>query len=433
MRSMKLYSIALVAVGVCCLAAAGENGWPDWRGPWQNGVVRAVGTSPVGLPLQWSETENVKWKTPIPLKGWSSPVVMDNQIWLTTATEDGHDFYAICVDAGTGEIKFNEKLFHSDNPESLGNEVNGYASPSPVIEPGRVYVHFGSYGTACLDTATCKVIWQRTDLPCRHFRGPGSSPILFENSLILTFDGVDVEYTTALDKKSGKTVWKTDRTTQWRDLDENGKPKREGDFRKAFSTPFIIDAGGGNFQMISPGSWATYAYDPRTGREIWKTHNDSYTPAACAVSGNGLAYVITGNEPIELWAMRLDGTGDVTDTHVAWKLQDQYVPQIPSPVFADGLLYMTSSDGMAMCVDAATGKPVWTKRIGGSYYASPIYADGRVYFFSVQGKSTVLKAGNTGEVLAANRLDTGMMASAAVSGKALFLRTKTHLYRIEAD
>jgi outer membrane protein assembly factor BamB len=410
---------------------AGPLGWPEFRGPWGNGHVTAPGNSkPLGLPLQWSETENVSWKTPIPEQGWSTPVVLDGQVWLTTATTDGHDFYVIGVNAATGQVRFSKKLFHCDNPEPLGNNVNCYASPSPAIEHGRVYAHFGSYGTACLDTATGKVLWERRDLPCRHFRGPGSSAILFENLLVLTFDGADVQYLTALDKTTGQTVWKTDRSTTWKDLDAEGKPTREGDLRKSFTTPLIIDAGD-RLELISPASYEAFAYDPRTGKELWKVHHASYSPAACPVFGNGLLFVVTGRGKTELWAMRVDGHGDVTDTQVAWKIDDPPVPQEPSLLLVDDLIYMVSNNGVATCLEAPTGKPVWSERIGGNYLASPILADGRIYFFNTQGKTTVIKAGRAYEVLATNTLDSGFMASPAVMGKALFLRTKTHLYRIE--
>ena len=166
---------------VCLLLLAQPAAWADWpefRGPWGTGLTSAPGdTKKIGLPLRWSETENVKWKTAIPHRGWSTPVVMERKVWLTTATEEGHDFFVICVDVDTGRILLNKKLFACDNPEPLGNNVNCYASPSPTIEPGRVYIHFGSYGTACLDTADGELVWERTDLPCRHYRGPGSSLI----------------------------------------------------------------------------------------------------------------------------------------------------------------------------------------------------------------------------------------------------------------
>ena len=431
--TLTVCAVLLVLTGSASGAEPAQTDWPEFRGPWGNGHAQAPGdTQPLGLPLEWSETENVTWKTPIPHRGWSTPVVLGNQVWLTTATLDGHDFFAIGVDAETGQIRFNEKIFHADNPEPLGNSVNGYASPSPVIEPGRVYVHFGSYGTACLDTATCKVLWERRDLACRHYRGPGSSPILFENLLFLSFDGVDVQYIAALDKQSGVTVWKTDRSTVWNDLDAQGKPKREGDYRKAFCTPLIVDAGG-TPQLISLGACAGFAYDPRTGREIWKTHHTCHSSSPRPVFRNGHVFVTTGHGQSELWAVRVDGQGDVTDTHVKWKVGGRVVPKQPSPLLVDDLIYMVSNDGIATCVEADTGNQVWSERIGGDYMASPIYADRRLYFSSVQGTTTVLRAGRTYESLATNTLASGFMASPAVSGKALFLRTKTHLYRIERE
>ena len=405
--------------------------WPEFRGPWANGHASAPGDArPRGLPLRWSETESVRWKAAIPQRGWSTPVVMGGRVWLTTATKGGHDFFAICVDAATGRIRLNQKLFHADEPEPLGNNVNAYASPSPAIEQGRVYIHFGSYGTACLDAETGKVLWQRRDLPCRHYRGPGSSVILFEQLLILTMDGVDQQYLVALDKTSGRTVWKTGRSTVWHDLDAQGRPKREGDFRKAFSTPLVIDVGG-QPQMISPGSTCAFAYDPRTGKELWKVRHGAHTAVLRPVFGQGLVVFCTGLGGPQLWAVRPDGRGDVTDTHVAWKVRRD-VPKTPSPLVVDGLLYMVSDNGVATCLELATGKPVWRERIGGNHLASPLYADGRIYLFSQRGTATVLRAGRRYEVLATNALDSGLMASPAVSGKALLLRTRTHLYRIES-
>ncbi len=405
--------------------------WPEFRGPWADGHVTAPGdTRLVGLPLHWSETENLKWKTEIPYRGWSTPAIMGGQVWLTTATLDGHDFFALCVDAATGQIRFNEKLFHCDKPEPLGNNVNAYATPSPVIESGRVYVHFGSYGTACLDTANAKVLWDRQDLRCRHYRGPASSPILFENLLILTFDGVDVQYLAALDKKGGQTVWKTDRSVAWNDENVPGQMARDGDLRKAHSTPIVIHFEG-QPQLLTPGAKAAYGYDPKTGREIWRVRYLDWSASPRPLYRQGLAYFITGLNKKELWAVRVDGQGDVTDTHVAWKF-DSMVAKTASPVLVDDLLYMVSDDGQVTCLEAATGKQVWRERIGGNYASSPIFGDGRLYFFNQQGKATVLKPGRTFEALATNTLSSGLMASPAVDGKALLLRTKTHLNRIES-
>lgn len=404
--------------------------WPQFRGPWGDGLaVPPDGAEPLGLPIRWSETENVKWKTAIPHRGWSTPVVMDGQVWLTTATVDGHEFFVICVNADTGTILLNEKLFHADDPEPLGNPLNGYASPSPVVERGRVYVHFGSYGTACLDTRTFGVLWRRSDLPCRHYRGPGSSPILFRNLLILSMDGVDVQYLVALDKETGKTVWKTDRTANWDDLDDEGKPRSEGDLRKAYSTPIIVDVNGAK-QLLSVGAKAVYGYDPADGRELWKVRTPAFSGAASPVYGRGIAYMVTGFGQTELLAVRADGRGDVTDTHVVWKTSSM-VPQTPSPVLVGDLFFMINDTGTTTCLEATTGRRVWRERIRGNFAASLLYADGHIYAFSREGRATVFNASREYEVLATNVLESGFMASAAVSGRTLFLRTKEHLYRIE--
>jgi len=422
-----LASLLFLSVSVGAVAF-----WPEFRGPNGDGHASAPGdTKLLGVPLHWSETNNIKWKTEIPHRGWSTPVVMAGQVWLTTATEDGHDFFAICVDAETGKTLFNEKLFHSDKPEPLGNNVNCYATPSPFIEPGRVYVHFGSYGTACLDTKSKKVLWKRDDLPCRHYRGPSSSPVLFENLVILTFDGADLQYHVALDKKTGQTVWKTDRSVAWNDENAPGPMAKEGDLRKAHSTPLIVNVGGKQ-QMLSVGAKAGYGYDPRTGREIWRVRYDDWSVAPRPLYRNGLAYFVTGFGKGELWAIKADAArGDVTDTHIAWKLKTR-VSKTPSPLLVDDLLYMVADESFVSCVEAASGTVVWTERIGGKYAASPLYADGRMYFFDQEGNTTVLKPGRTFEVLATNKLANGFMASPAVEGKALFLRTRKDLYRVEA-
>lgn len=402
--------------------------WPDFRGPQGDGHAPA---RKVGLPLHWSETNNLKWKTEIPHKGLSTPVIMDGQVWLTTATPDGHDFFAICVDAETGKMRFNEKLFHSDNPESLGNgaSMNSYATPSAVLEPGHVYVHFGSFGTACLDTGTAKVLWKRDDLPCRHYRGPSSSPVLFENLVILTYDGANLQYVVALDKQTGKTVWKTDRSAIWNDEHVPGQMAKDGDLRKAHSTPLIVTASG-KPQMLSAGAKAAYAYDPRTGREIWKVHHEDYSVAPRPLFENGLAFIVTGFNKRELWAVKTDGKGDVTDSHIVWKLKTR-VGKYASPILVDGLIYTASDESFITCLEAATGNTVWTERVGGKFAGSPVYADGRLYFPSQEGATVVLKPGRTLNVLATNTLSSGCLASPAIDGKALYLRTKTHLVRIE--
>jgi len=401
--------------------------WPAFRGPHGDGSV--TGSK---LPLHWSETENVRWKIAIPHLGWSTPVVQENRVWMTSATTNGHDYFAFCVDADSGKTLFEKHLFHCDAPEPLGNSVNCYASPSPAIEQGRVYVHFGSYGTACLDTESGEVLWKRDDLACRHYRGPGSSVILYRELLILTMDGVDVQYVIALDKRTGKTVWKSDRVIKWNDLDEKGQPKREGDFRKAFATPLVIQVDGKD-QLISLASSTIFAYDPGTGHEIWKVVNTAYSPSVSPVFSDGLVLAVTGRGTAEMLGIRPEGTKDVTDSHVVWRVAGKDVPLTPSPVVLGGLLYMLADHGVMTCMEAATGKTVWRERADGNCIASPIQDGERIYIFSVSGKTTVIRAGRAFEKLAENRLATGFMASPAVAGNALFLRTKTHLYKIQAE
>ena len=428
-RSLSVLALLLLAFS----EPAARADWPEFRGPWGDGHVSAPGdTNSIGLPLHWSETNNVKWKTEIPYRGWSTPVVMGGQVWLTTATEDGHDFFAICVDAETGQVRFNEKVFHSDNPEPLGNgaSMNCYATPSPVIEPGRVYVHFGRFGTACLDTSTGKVLWKREDLQCRHYRGPASSLIAFENLVILTMDGVDLQFHVALDKQTGKTVWRMDRSVPWNDENVPGQLAKDGDLRKAHSTPLIVTAAG-KPQMLSAGAKAAYGYDPRTGRELWRVQYPDYSAAPRPVFDRGVAFIITGGSKREMWAVKTDGQGDVTGTHVAWKL-GKHIARYASPLLVDGLIYTAAEENYVTCIDAATGQVVWTEGIGGKFAASPLYADGRLYFFDQKGTTTVLKPGRALEVLATNTLDGGFMASPAVAGKSFFLRTRTHLYRVES-
>jgi outer membrane protein assembly factor BamB len=430
--SRKIFLAALLASVVSSTEMA-RGDWPEFRGPWGDGYVSAPGDKkPIGLPLHWSETENVKWKAAIPNRGWSTPVIMGNQVWMTAATPDGHDFYAICVEADSGKMKYNLPLFHTDNPEPLGNgsSMNCYATPSPVIEAGRVYVHFGSFGTACLDTETGKVLWQRTDLKCRHYRGPSSSVVSCGKLIILTFDGADFQYVAGLDKATGKTVWKTDRSVEWNDQVGNVSDMvREGDHRKAHSTPLIVTVDG-KLMMLSSGAKAAYGYDPLTGKELWRVQFNDFSSAPRPVFGDGIAYFVSGMTKRELLAVHTDETGDVTDKAIKWRLR-QHVGVYASPLLVDGLIYTAADESFVSCVDAATGEVVWTERIGGSYAASPIYADGRLYFFSEDGTTTVLKPGRTFESLAKNTLDGGFMASPAVDGKAFYLRTKTDLYRIE--
>jgi outer membrane protein assembly factor BamB len=247
--------------------------------------------------------------------------------------------------------------------------------------------------------------------------------------VILTFDGADVQYVVALDKKTGETVWKTNRSVAWNDENVPGQMARDGDLRKAHSTPLIVNTAG-KMQLVSGGAKAAYGYDPRTGRELWRVQYPDFSVAPRPLYSDGLAFIVTGLTKTELWAVKVDGAGDVTDSAVVWKLKT-HIGKYASPLLVDGLIYTAAEESFVTCIEAPSGKTVWTERIGGKYAASPIYADGRLYFLSEDGTTTVLKPGRTFEPLATNKLDGSFLASPAASGKALYLRSKTHLYCIE--
>lgn len=421
------WSFTLVAILLLCLSAPAAfaiDNWSNFRGPTHQGRA-----DDAKLPLTWSETENVVWKTPVEGKAWSSPVVWGDRIYLTNANPEGTRLSVVAINKNTGEVIYNKPL-HSVVLPQYCHPFNSYASPSPVIEEGRLYVSFGSPYNACLDPATGDVIWQRTDFVCNHFRGPGSSPLIDGDRLILHFDGSDEQYVVALDKATGKTLWRTDRTVNYEDIDaETGQIKLEGDMRKAYSTPIVIDVNGEPL-LVSLGSMALYGYDPRDGREKWRIDFVGSHSGACRpVLHDGLIYFPTGSGA-ELWAIRPDGEGVLSDSHVAWK-QKRAVPRRSSLVIVDDRIYMVDDMGVAACVDANSGEELWRERLGGNFSASLIHADGRIYFFDQEGQTNVLKAGDKFEVLATNELDGGLMASPAVSGSALFVRTPTHLYRLE--
>jgi len=406
----------LLLIPFLAAAALATEDWPQFRGPTADGHSDST-----GLPLTWSESENVRWKTEIPGEGWSSPVVLGRQVWMTTALEDGRSLRAICVDRETGKVLHDVEVFHPD-PLPPKNPTNSYASPTPVVEPGRVYVCFGTSGSACLDTATAKVIWKNTELTLNHKEGAGSSPMIHGGLYILHCDGMDVQYVAALDKNTGRIAWKTKRSAPL----EAQKP----DFRKSYCTPQLIMVAGKE-QLICVGAHRAYAYEPKTGKEIWCCDLPGFSNVPRPVFGHGLVYVGTGFMKPELWAIRTDGKGDVSQTHVAWKVA-KMTSLKPSLMLIGDMLYMLhDGSGTLTCLNAKTGGQIWQEKIGGSYSASPLYVDGRIYFFNEKGQTTVIKPGRRFEQLATSQLDAGFMATPAVTGRAFIARTKTHLYRLE--
>ena len=419
---MQVHCCALLlsfSLSVTSQLLANEN-WPEFRGPNANGISDSK-----GLPLTWSEEKNVKWKTPVEGKAWSSPVVWGDQVWVTNAPEDGKKLYAVCVDKNTGQVLHNITVFDIPEPQFC-HEMNSYASCTPAIEEGRVYVHFGVHGTACIDTNTGKTIWSRQDLPCDHFRGPASSPALYEDKLFVHFDGFDLQYIVALDKETGKTVWKRDRN------DENIFQTDNGDAKKAYGTPTIIDFAGRK-QLISSAAGGTLSYDPETGETIWFVKHGGMNTSARPLFGHEKVYLNTAAGGMKLVAVRPDGKGDVSGSHIEWKTA-KGVPTRSSQLLIGDYIYMVSDDGIASCVEAETGETTWQTRLRGKYCASPVFADGKIYLCDQDGKTTVIAANpEKYEELAENQLEDGFMASPAIAGKSLFLRTKSALYCIEQE
>ena len=387
------------------LLLVSTSDWPQFRGPTGQGV-----SDEQGLPLTWSETKNVRWKVAIPGRGWSSPVVQGDRIWLTTATEEGKSLRAISVDRNTGAIVQNVEVFRLKSAK-LANPKNSLASPTPIVEGERVYVHFGAFGTACI-TQSGEIVWKTKLEYDNGQHGTGGSPVLYEDLLIISCDGNDVQFVVALDKLTGKVRW---------------KKSREG--YQAYTTPLIVELAGSP-QVISPGAFRAISYDPRNGKELWQvTYGEGFSNVPRPVYGDGLVFICTGFQEPSLLAVRVDGKGDVTKSKVQWKL-DRGVPLTPSPLLVGSELYMVTDNGIVTCVDAKTGKEYWRARVGGNHSASPIYADGRIYFLNEDGESVVLAPGQQLKHLATNQLDGRTLASMAVSNGSIFIRSDTHRYRI---
>ena len=403
---MVRYLAFLVLVVLSC-AGVGAEDWPQFRGPTGQGH-----SSERGLPLDWSESRNVKWKASVPGRGWSSPVVAGGRVWLTTSVKgNGASLRAVAYDVETGREAVNVEVFRLRSAELL-NAKNSHASPTPIADGERVYVHFGAEGTAALTTSG-EIVW-KTRLPYQSQHGNGGSPMLYGDLLILSCDGSDQAFVVALDKRTGKVRWKTWRRQPW---------------DQAYSTPLLIRVGEQD-QVVSVGAYRAAAYDPQTGKELWRvSYADGFSNVPRPVYGHGLVYIATGFQQPTLMAVRPDGSGDVTRTHVAWTLR-RAAPLTPSPLIVGDEIYVVNDGGIASCLDARTGDTHWQQRLGGEYSASPLFADGRIYFLNEEGTATSIAPGKSFVRLATASIDGATLASIAVADGSLFIRSDTHLYRI---
>jgi len=427
----------LLTIALLLVSETVRANWNQFRGPGGDGNA---GTA--HLPVAFSDTKNVRWRTAIHDQGHASPVIWGDQIWLTSGNADSSRLFAICVDLSSGKIIHDIEVFSMPVPELQYPNLNSPASPTPYVEDGRVYVHFGSFGTACLDTKTGEKLWERTDLRCDHRVRAASSPIVDEDLLYLTFDGVDVQYFIALNKFTGETVWRQDRSVKKdyaavlrdqgvRDVDETMKEK-PGDNRKSYATPTIIEHAGRR-QVISPAAEVTYSYNARTGEELWHVLHPGFgfNVTCRPIYQDGLLYFTTGISK-NLFAVNPDGKGNVTETHVQWKVR-RGVSHLPSFVIENDLLFMISDQsGLVNCLDAKTGEQIWQERLraGREHWASPIVAGNKIFFSSKSGEIAVIEAEREYKVLARNKIEGTIHASPAVSGNALIIRSGSHLYHI---
>jgi len=411
--------------------------WPQWRGPGGQGHADAS-----KLPVEWSEVKNISWRTELPGRGWSSPVIFGNQVWVTAAYETlaseekkkerlkvntGSQpltvlsevrIHALCIDKSSGKIIKNIEVLKKEDPQWV-HQTNSYASPTPILENGRLYSQNGSYGSACLDINSGKVLWTNQNLWVMHENGPGGSPILWNDLLIFHMDGSDQQFIAALEKKTGKLAWQTRRSGEM-----NNNPQ----LKKAYGTPVITKVHGRDV-VISPAADWMYGYDPATGKELWKVKYGTlgFSIVPKPVVGDGMVYIGTSYMKPRLIAL------DITQAKpkIAWECK-RSVPAISSPILIGNYLYFVSdSGGIVSCLDARTGREQWRERIGGNHSASPTFVGGRLIFHSKEGETTVLKPGRNFEILARNKLEDAHHASAAVSDDALFLRTEKAIYKIE--
>jgi len=393
---------------LCATPTLQAQDWPQFRGPDGQGH-----SSERGLPAEWSETQNIAWKVPVPGRGWSSPVVAAGRVWLTTATAVGREssLRLMSFDAATGRPALDVEIFRLRS-SSLLNPKNSHASPTPIVDGDRIYVHFGAQGTAAV-SATGEIIWKvRLQYDSQH--GNGGSPVLYGDLLIVNCDGFDEAFVVALDKQTGKTRWRTERPQPW---------------SQAYSTPLVISVGGRDL-IVSAGAFHAMAYDPQNGKEIWRVnYPEGFSNVPRPVYGNGLVFIATGFQQPSLIAVRPDGKGDVTRTHVAWTLS-RGAPLTPSPLIVGDDLYVVTDAGIASSIDARTGAIQWQRRLGDGVSASPVLADGRVYFLDEEGKTTVITPGRTFQLVSTNSLEGPSLASMAVASQSFFIRTATHLYRI---
>ncbi|VAW19096.1 hypothetical protein MNBD_BACTEROID01-2434 [hydrothermal vent metagenome] len=421
--SMNYLFAFLLFFTVCFFSGGDVENWTHFRGSTLDGH-----SATERAPVHFGAQKSIVWETSIEGIAYSSPVVFDDQIWLTSATQNGEEMFAICLDYASGGVIRKIPVFQPSEIQHI-HPTNSYATPTPCIEGGVVYVHYGTYGTAAISTSGFEVIWQRTDLNCSHMQGAASSPVIYNDLLILHLEGTDVQYVIALDKRTGKTAWKTERPQEYyKDV--------EPVYRKAYITPIVVD-GNGQKQLISNGSQLCVSYDPDTGEELWRFFYGEDSTVGMPLYYDGMIFINSGwvmsqGPPFfaRFFAINLAGEGDVTVPHLIWESETD-IPQIPTPVIVDGKIYMVHDRGAVTCLDAKTGRVVWKDKLKGQFNASPVYAGGNIYFSSVQGVVYVVKPGDKFTLVAENKIGGRIKATPAILRNSIIIRTDKKLYRFE--
>lgn len=424
-------SLSLLTVLSSAQPATKPVYWPAKGGPTHDGIVPAADVARIPLAWDGASGKNIAWRTPLEGLGHSSPVIGGDMIWFTSATADGTKQFVYGIDRHSGKIVHHQVVFENAAPEELGNPINNYAAPSPVLEEDALYVHFGTYGTARIDPATGKKVWERRDINARHFRGPGSSPIIYGDLIILTFDGIDQQYVTALDKKTGKSVWKTARTTDYGDLDKEGKPTRDGDMRKAYHTPGVFEMGGKEV-LVSIGSRAAFGYELATGKELWTIRHGGFNAAIPPLRFEDMLILNTGSERAHTICVRIDDkmSGDITDSHVLWDREKRNASEA-APVVVNGTLYQTTRGGIVSAADVKTGKDLWDDRLAGKHVPAPLVLGDKMLFCNDRGECFLVRASpEKFEILGQNQLGEQITSSPAEADGALYIRSSGALYKI---
>jgi len=399
-----------------CRGASGED-WPQFGGPGAKGI-----SSEKGIPASWSGKKNVAWKFRLPGSGWSSPVVVDGKVYLSAAVvkaksaKETPALVALSVDCKSGKLLWQTELFAKAR-SSRRHQKNSHASPTPLVDDGKLYVHFGTNGTACLDLAG-KILWKNEELIYSPVHGGGSSPVRAGEVIVFSCDGASDPFVVGLDRNNGKIRWKTNR------------PKSSGKLF-AFATALSLELDGKQ-QIILPGANWIASYDPANGKEIWRAWHGGYSVVPRPLYGHGLVYFSSSFDRAKLFAIRPDGKGEVTKTHIAWE-SAKSAPHSPTPVLVGEELYCVSDRGIASCIEARTGKLHWRERVGGGYSSSVLAADGKIYFQNEKGDAVVIKAGKKFKVLSQNKLGERTLASYAISSGAIYIRGAYHLFKIQAS